>query len=58
MKIQIAVKEKNFQFIGEKVFFMESLIWLWVLFHVFVAILIKAPLPYVAVVTVWSLDDL
>ena len=31
---------------------MGSLTWLWVLFHVFVAILIKAPLPYVAVVTV------
>ena len=28
-----------------------SLIWLWVLFHVFVAILIKAPLQYIAVVT-------
>ena len=31
---------------------MGSLTWLWVLFHFFVAILIKAPLPYVAVVTV------
>ena len=31
---------------------MGFLIWLRVLFHVFVAILIKAPLPYVAVVTV------
>ena len=31
---------------------MGSLTWIWVLFHVFVAIIIKAPLPYVAVVTV------
>ena len=30
---------------------MGSLIWVAVLFHVFVVVLIKAPLPYVAVVT-------
>ena len=39
--------------------FLEREYWLWVLFHVFVAILIKAPLPYVVAVTVgifrWTL---
>ena len=42
--------------------FLEREYWLWLLFHVFVAILIKAPLPYVVVVTVgifrWTLDEL
>ena len=45
-------QRKNFSLFGEKVFIMGSLIWLWVLFHVFVAILITTPLPYVTVVTV------
>ena len=54
MKIQIEVKEKNVSLFGEKVFIIGFLIWFWVLFHVFVAILIliKAPLPYVVVGTV------
>ena len=51
---------KIFSLFGEKVFIMGSLIWLWLLFHVFVAILIKVPLPYVVLVTVgifrWPLD--
>ena len=42
-------KRKNFSLFGEKVHIMGSLIWLWVLFHVFPAILIKAPSPYVVV---------
>ena len=41
INIQIKVKEKKFSLFGEKVFIMESLIWFWVLFHVFLAILIR-----------------
>ena len=45
-------QRKKFSSFGEKVFIMVSLIWLLVLFHVFVVMLIKAPLPYAVAVTV------
>ena len=38
-------KRKICSLLGETVFIMESLIWFWILFHVFLVILIKAPLP-------------
>ena len=52
IQIQTGVKAKSFSLFEKKIFIMGFLIYLCILVHIFVAILIKVPLPHAVVITV------